>query len=220
MIWSTRRRRFVDRADAGQRLARALESEIDASQAVILGLPRGGVPVAWEVAQALGAPLDVLVVRKLGVPWQRELAFGAIATGGVVIYEPHVLSIIDLPDEERDAVVQREREEMERRERLYREGLPPLEVRGRVAVVIDDGIATGSTVRAALKALAARGAAKRVVASPVAPPEVAEALRDEADLVVCLECPERFMAVGLWYDDFSEVSDDQVRTLLRQARER
>lgn len=220
MRWSTRRRKFVDRADAGRGLARALEPEIDPSRAVILGLPRGGVPVAWEVAHALGAPLDVLIVRKLGVPWQPELAFGAIATGGVVIYEPHVLSIISLSEAQRDAVVEREREELERRERLYREGLPPLEVRGRDAVVIDDGIATGSTVRAALKALAARGAAKRVVASPVAPPEVAEALREEADLVVCLELPERFMAVGLWYDDFREVSDDQVRTILRDARER
>jgi putative phosphoribosyl transferase len=220
MRGSIRRRRFADRAEAGRRLARALEPEIDGSQAVILGLPRGGVPVAWEVAQALGAPLDILIVRKLGVPWQRELAFGAIATGGVVIYEPQVLSMIQLSDAERDAVVRREREEMERREQLYREGLPALDVRGRVAVVVDDGIATGSTVRAALKALAERGAAKRVVACPVAPPEVAEALADEADLVVCLERPERFMAVGLWYDDFREVSDDQVRTLLRQARER
>jgi len=215
-----RRRRFIDRSDAGRQLADALEGQVDPREAVILGLPRGGVPVAWEVAKSLGAPLDVLIVRKLGVPWQPELAFGAIATGGIVIYEPQVLSMIRLSEAERDAVIAREREEMDRRERLYREGLPAMEVRGREAVVIDDGIATGSTVRAALKALGVRGAGRRVVACPVAPPEVAADLRDEADLVVCLACPERFMAVGLWYDDFAEVPDDQVRKLLRQARER
>ncbi|HSM60469.1 MAG TPA: phosphoribosyltransferase family protein [Longimicrobiales bacterium] len=212
--------RFADRVDAGRRLSEVLEPHLHPDEAVILGLPRGGVPVAYEVATAVGAPLDVLVVRKLGVPWQRELAFGAIATGDVVVYDPDVMSMIDLPDDQRDAVVERERGELERRERLYREGRPPLDVRDREAVVVDDGIATGSTVRAALRALALRGAARRIVACPVAPPDVVRALRREADLVVCLETPEPLMAVGFWYDNFGEVSDQDVKVLLTRAQER
>jgi predicted phosphoribosyltransferase len=208
---------FVDREQAGKLLADMVAPEVAGDDAVVLALPRGGVPVAFEVARRVRAPLDVLLVRKLGVPWQPELAFGAIATGDVVVMnEDHVQALGLDRDMIRD-VVERERIELERRERLYRDGRPPLNLVGKTVVVVDDGIATGSTVRAALASLASRGAARRIVASPVAAAETVRSLEDEADAVLCLRTPVSFAAVGAWYEDFSPVSDREVRTLLARA---
>jgi putative phosphoribosyl transferase len=200
-------------------LGELVAREVEGEDVVVLALPRGGVEVGFDVASRLGAPLDVLLVRKLGVPWQPELAFGAIATGDVVVInEDHVRAMGLGQDLIRD-VVTRERHELERRERLYRSNRKPLRLAGKTAVVVDDGIATGSTVRAALQALAKRGVARRVVACPVAAAETVHGLEDEADLVLCLETPVDFFAVGAWYEDFSPVSDDEVRRLLDRAAE-
>ena len=209
--------RFVDRRDAGRRLAIRLAPLVDPERSVVLGLPRGGVPVAYEIATGLGAPLDVLLVRKLGVPWQPELAFGAISSGGVTIYDDHVLAASDLAPREIEEVTDRERRELDRREHLYRGDRPPLDVTGRTAVVVDDGIATGSTMLAALAALAKRDAARRVVACPVAPPDVVELVRREADEVVCLVAPSALGAIGLWYEDFTTVTDEEVLRLLGRS---
>ena len=206
--------RFLDRVDAGRQLAERLAPCIDGPESVILGLPRGGIPVAKEIATKVGAPLDVLLVRKLGVPWQPELAFGAISSGDVIVYNDEVLRLVDLSSKEIREVVERERAELARRERLYRGGRPPLPVRGKTAVVVDDGIATGSTVRAALQALATRGAARTIVACPVAPPETVERLLRQANEVVCLQTPPNLGAIGLWYEEFDPVSDEEVERLL------
>lgn len=209
--------RFANREHAGRLLSELVAQELDGEDVVVLALPRGGVPVGYEVATKLGAPLDVLLVRKLGVPWQPELAFGAIASGDiVVINQEHVRAHGLGGDIVRD-IVERERLELERRERMFRDEQTPLDVRGKTVVVVDDGIATGSTVRAALESLATRGAARRIVASPVAAAETVRALRDEADLVLCLETPVHFAAVGEWYEDFIPVSDSEVRALLERA---
>jgi predicted phosphoribosyltransferase len=209
--------RFADRREAGRQLAELVAPILDGEDAVVLALPRGGVPVAYEVAVRVGAPLDVLLVRKLGVPWQPELAFGAISTGGVVVVnDDHVRALGIGEDTIRDTV-ERERLELERRERLYRDDHEPVDVVGKTAVIVDDGIATGATVRAALKALAERGVARRIVACPVAPAETVRGLEDEADEVVCLRTPLAFGAVGSWYDDFAPVSDADVKQILAQA---
>jgi predicted phosphoribosyltransferase len=181
---------------------------------VVLGLPRGGVPVAAEVAQALDAPLDVFMVRKLGVPGHEELALGAIASGGVRVLNLDVLAAIDIPDEAVEAVAARELSELERQERYYRGDRPPLQLAERVAIVVDDGLATGATMRAAVHALRNRGAARIVVGVPVAPAQTCQSLRRDADQVVCAFTPEPFTAVGRWYSDFSPVSDEEVRSLL------
>jgi predicted phosphoribosyltransferase len=207
-------RGFTDRADAGRQLAEEVARRVDPAGVVVLGLPRGGVPVASEIARRLRAPLDVLVVRKLGVPWQPELAFGAVSAGDVLVYDDVVLRAAALGPEEIDAVVRRERRELERRERLYRADRPPLDVRGRTVVLVDDGIATGSTVRAGLRVLERMGAVRRVVACPVAPPETVRRLEREADEVVCLLTPRDLGAIGLWYRDFAPVEDDEVVRLL------
>jgi predicted phosphoribosyltransferase len=183
---------------------------------VVLGLPRGGVPVAFEVASALQAPLDVFMVRKLGVPGHEELALGAIASGGVRVLNLDVLAAIGISDDELEAVAARELAELERREASYRGGRDPLPVQGRVALVVDDGLATGATMRAAAHALRQRGASRIVVAVPVAPAQTCQSLRRDAEEVVCALTPEPFTAVGRWYHDFSPVSDDQVRGLLDQ----
>jgi putative phosphoribosyl transferase len=211
--------RFVDRTAAGRQLADLVAPHVDPGESVILGLPRGGVPVAYEIAKRLGAPLDVLLVRKLGVPWQPELAFGAVSTGDVVVYNDAVLRLVDLSPQEIEEVVERERGELARRERLYRGDLAPVDVTGKTAVIVDDGIATGSTVRAALAALGERGASRRIVASPVAPPETVELLLHEADDVICIETPPDLMAIGLWYQDFAPVPDGEVMRLLADAAE-
>jgi putative phosphoribosyl transferase len=208
---------FLDRYDAGRRLASALSNYADRSDLLILALPRGGVPVAYEVARALHAPLDVFLVRKLGFPGHEELAMGAIATGGVRIIDQQIVQMFGISDEAIDRVTATEQRELERREQLYRDGRPAPDVKGRTAILIDDGLATGSTMRAAVQALRQEGARKIVIAVPVAPPETCEAFRDEVDDIICAVTPEPFRAVGIWYADFSETTDDEVRELLARA---
>ena len=206
--------RFADRSDAGRRLAAALTGRWPGQQPVVLALPRGGVPVAAEVAAALGAPLDVFVVRKLGVPWQRELAMGAIATGGVRVLNDTVVRHLAITPDQVDRVARDELVELERREREYRGGRPPPDLTGRTVVLVDDGLATGATMRAAAQAVRAAGPARVVVAVPVGAPESCRAVGTVADDVVCLEQPASFGAVGAWYVDFDQTTDDEVRRLL------
>jgi predicted phosphoribosyltransferase len=185
---------------------------------LVLALPRGGVPVAYEVARALGAALDVFLVRKLGVPGNEELAMGAVATGGVRVLNDPVVRQLGIPGHLIDAVAAEQQQELARRERLYRDGRPPPDTRGRAVILVDDGLATGATMRAAVKALRRSGPARIVVAVPTAPPDTCEELRREADEVVCGIAPEPFLAVGQWYEDFPQTSDDEVRDLLARAR--
>lgn len=209
--------RFVDRHDAGRFLARRLRPYAGRSDVLVLGLPRGGVPVAFEVARALDAPLDVLLVRKLGVPGHEELAFGAIASGGTRVLNDRIVRLLQLPDGVISAVTEAEALELARRERLCRGARPAPRVDGRTVIVVDDGLATGSSMRVAVRALRARSPAAVVVAVPVAPPSACEELAEEVDELVCAVTPERFRAVGLWYDDFSPTSDDEVRMLVQRA---
>jgi putative phosphoribosyl transferase len=206
--------RFDNRAEAGRMLATRLMDYANRNDVVVLGLPRGGVPVAYEVARALGAPLDVFVVRKLGVPGHEELAMGAVATGGVRVLNADVVGGLRIPDDVLAAAVLRESEELERRERLYRDGRPAPDVHGRTAILVDDGLATGASMSAAIAALRALGPARIVVAVPVGAEETCDRLRTEADDVVCFETPSPFFAVGYWYLDFSQTTDDEVRALL------
>jgi predicted phosphoribosyltransferase len=185
----------------------------------VLALPRGGVPVAYEVARALHAPLDVFLVRKLGVPGHEELAMGAVATGGVRVLNEQVVRGLGIPDSVIDAVASWELEELRRRERLYRGDRRPPDVRGKTVILVDDGLATGSTMLAAVEALRQQQPARIVVAVPIAAPDTCELLRAEVDDVVCAVTPEPFYAVGLWYRDFSQTSDEEVRELLAQAAE-
>jgi len=209
---------FKDRIEAGRFLAEKLTNYTDRRDAIVLGLPRGGIPVAYEVAQKLHAPLDVFTVRKLGVPGHEELAMGAIASGGVRVLNHDVLSYIKIPDEEIDRVAADELRELERRERLYRGARPLLDVRDRIVIVVDDGLATGSTMRAAVKALRQKRPKQIVVAAPVGARETCDSFGDEVDvLCVCALTPEPFRAVGLWYADFEQTSDDEVRNLLARA---
>ena len=209
--------RFRDRTEAGRRLAEVLAPYAGRPNLLILALPRGGVPVAYEVARALHAPLDLLLVRKLGVPGHEELAMGAIASGGVRILSEDVISMLGIDDREISTVAAVEEEELARRERLYRDGRPPPDVRGRTVILVDDGLATGSTMRAAAAALRVQGPERLIVAVPVAPPETCEALAREVDDVVCALSPEPFLSVGTWYQDFTQTSDGEVRDLLRRA---
>lgn len=208
-------RRFRDRVEAGRELGALLARRFRGRDDVlVLGLPRGGVVVAREVAELLEAPLDVLVVRKLGFPGQDELAIGAIASGGVQVLNEGLLVQTGLPRDRIEAVVARERAELERREELYRGERAPPELAGKVVIVVDDGLATGATMLAAVEALRSRSPARIVVAVPTAPRQTCEALADVADDVICLRQPDPFYAVGLSYEDFAEVSDDEVRRLL------
>jgi putative phosphoribosyl transferase len=209
---------FADRRDAGRELARALDPYRDRDDVVVLGLPRGGVPVAFEVARALDAPLDAFVVRKLGVPWHPELAMGALASSGVRVLNLEVIEALDVDRETIEEVTWRERRELERRERLYRGERAPIEVRGRTAIVVDDGLATGATMRAAVAALRELRAGAIVIAVPVASSITCAELASTVEELVCERTPEPFMAVGLWYRDFSPTSDEEVRDLLEQAR--
>lgn len=209
--------RFADRAEAGRRLAAALARYASRPDVVVLGLPRGGVPVAFEVAQALGAPLDVFVVRKLGVPGREELAMGAVASGGVRVVNEDVVETLRIPPTVIEQVAAREERELARRERLYRGGRPTLALAGKTAILVDDGLATGSTMRAAIAAARRLDPAAVVVAVPVGSPDVCADLRSLADEVVCVETPPFLYAVGLWYRDFTQVSDDEVRELLARA---
>jgi predicted phosphoribosyltransferase len=208
---------FHDRFDAGRQLAAELPDYADRPDVLVLALPRGGVPVAFEVARALHAPLDVFLVRKLGVPGRKELAMGAIASGGVRVLNEDLVEGLGVPEDVLDAVTAQERAELERRERAYREGRPPPAVRGRTVILVDDGLATGSTMRAAVHALRAQGPARIVVAVPVGAPETCAEFQDEADEAVCARTPDPFYAVGLWYSDFTQTTDEEVRDLLARA---
>jgi predicted phosphoribosyltransferase len=209
---------FRNRKDAGEQLARALAGHRD-SQPVVLALPRGGVPVAAEVALSLGAPLDLVLVRKIGVPGQPELAMGAVAEGTppLALRNEEVIAALDIGERAFDRVRHREINEIERRRQAYLADRPRVDVAGRTAILVDDGIATGMTIRAAARAVAARGARQVVIAAPVAAASVAVDLRREVDSVVCVEEPEDLFAIGYYYADFHQVGDDEVRRLLAQA---
>ena len=207
-------RAFRDRADAGRALAALLDRYRGRPDVVVLGLPRGGVPVAAEVASALGAPLDVFLVRKLGVPGHAELAMGAIATGGVRVVNQSVVDALDIPPAVIDEVAAREGAELGRRQRLYRGDRRPPEVAGRVVIVVDDGLATGSTMRAAVAAVRAQGPTGVVVAVPVGAAATCRALEADADEVVCARAPAAFRAVGEWYDDFLPTGDGEILAAL------
>jgi predicted phosphoribosyltransferase len=213
-------KRFRDRVDAGRQLAHELAGYVAREDVVVLGLPRGGIPVASEIAEALRVPLDVFLVRKVGVPGHEELAMGAVASGGVRWLNEDLVDRIGLSPADVDEVVAREEEELLRRERLYRGDRPRPVLAGRTAILVDDGLATGATMRAAVLALRREGPAKIVVAVPTAAPESGEQLAGQVDELVCLDSPQPFFAVGLWYEDFSPVSDDVVRELLEAARAR
>ena len=209
--------RFADRADAGRLLAHELRHFAGREDVVVLALPRGGVPVAFEVARELEAPLDVYVVRKLGLPEQPELAMGALASGGLRVLNDDVLQAATVSRETIERVAGQEQQELERRERLYRDSRSPLEVAGKAVILVDDGLATGATMLAAVRALRTRDPTEIVVAVPIAPPETCEGLRGEADDVVCARTPEPFVAIGVWYEQFRQVSDEEIRDLLNRA---
>jgi len=209
---------FRDRRAAGAELAVQLAGYRKAPGLLVLALPRGGVPVAYEIARALGAELDVLVVRKLGVPRQPELALGAIASGGATVFNDDVVGAIGVTRSHLDAIVRTERIELQRRERAYRGDRGPLNVRGRTVIVVDDGLATGASMRAAVVALRSLQPARIVVAVPVAPIETAEEFIHIADDFVCIETPRDFHSVGWWYRDFDQTQDDEVRYLLDAAQ--
>jgi putative phosphoribosyl transferase len=209
---------FADRTAAGRVLAGRLEQFGDDADAIVLGLARGGVPVAFEVARVLGLPLDVFLVRKLGVPGHEELAMGAIASGDVVVMNERVTGGLGLSEDVIEKVAARERTELKRREHAYRDGRPPADVRGLTAILIDDGLATGASMRAAIQALRELDAGTIVVAVPIAPPDTCEELEAHADAVVCAHTPEPFVAVGAWYESFEQTTDDEVRDVLARAR--
>jgi putative phosphoribosyl transferase len=209
--------RYRDRADAGRAVAARLAEYAGREDVLVLALPRGGVPVAFEVARALKAPLDVFLVRKLGVPGREELAMGAIATAGVRLINRNVVQHLNIPARVIDEVAAVERAELERREREYRDDRPPPEVAGRTVILVDDGLATGASMRAAVAALRQGHPARIVVAVPIASAATCEALRELVDEVICAQTPEPFHAVGIWYEDFSQTTDDEVRKLLAIA---
>jgi len=209
--------RFLNRTEAGKFLAENLAAYVDRHDVMVLALPRGGVPVAAEVAKTLGAPLDVFVVRKLGVPYHPELAMGAIATGGVRVVNRNVVEALRIPEIVSDVVAAQEQEELARRERAYRDDLPPPDVKGKTAILVDDGVATGSTMLAAVAALRQLNAARIVVAAPVIAGPTYYQMRRAADDVAVIMVPENFDGVGQWYEDFSQTTDDEVRQLLANA---
>jgi predicted phosphoribosyltransferase len=208
---------FTNRKDAGQQLARYLAQYGGRPDTIVLALPRGGVPVAAAAAKALRLPLDVFLVRKLGVPGQEELGMGAIASGGIRIINQQLTRQLGIPEAAIEAVTAREQRELARREREYRGGRAGPEVRGRTAILIDDGLATGSTMRAAIAALRQEGAARIVAAVPVGAARTCAEVGQEADEIVCLERPTDFRAIGEWYEDFTQTTDEEIRTLLREA---
>ena len=210
-------RYFKDRSDAGRFLADKLAAYANRPGVLVLALPRGGVPVGYEVARALKAPLDVFIVRKLGVPGHEELAMGAVATGGVRALNESVVRGLGIPDYVIDAVASWEQQELERRARIYRGDRPAPDVHGKTVILVDDGLATGATMHAAVKALKQQQPARIVVAVPTAAPETCEEMKSEADEVICAITPQPFYAVGLWYEDFSQITDEEVRELLARA---
>ena len=207
-------RRFQNRAEAGRMLASKLQELRGRDDVLVLALPRGGVPVAAEVCRSLGLPLAIYVVRKLGVPGMEELAMGAIGPGGVCVLNEGVLAELSIPDRLVEQVIARERRELERRERAYRDDRPPPQIARRTIVLVDDGLATGATMRAAAQAVRQQGASRVVVAVPVAPPDVSDRFAAVADEVVCVFQPEPFYAIGVWYVEFPQVSDEEVRACL------
>jgi putative phosphoribosyl transferase len=211
---------FRDRADAGLRLAALLAAYAGRPNTLVLALPRGGVPVAFEVAQALDVPLDVFLVRKLGVPGHEELAMGAIASGGTCVLNQEIVEALHIPARVIDAIALEEQRELERREQMYRGQRAPLDPSGRTAILVDDGLATGATMRAATAALRAHNPARIVVAVPTAAPATCDELLEEVDEIICAITPEPFYAVGVWYEDFSQTTDDEVRALLDAADRR
>ena len=212
--------RFRNRTEAGRRLADALGGYAGAPDVLVLALPRGGVTVGAEVARRLHAPLDAILVRKLGVPGHEELAMGAIASGGVRILSDEIIGALGISDREIAAIAAAEQDELDRRERAYRGARAPTPVEGRTVILVDDGLATGSTMRAAAAAIRSQGPRRLVVAVPVAPAATCRELRGEVDEVICASTPEPFHSVGEWYEDFSPTSDDEVRRLLGAAEDR
>jgi len=210
---------YRDRIDAGKKLASRLSEYANRDDVLVLALPRGGVPVAYEVAKTLRAPLDIFLVRKLGVPGHEELAMGAIATGGVRVLNDDVVGYLDIPADVIDAVAEMELGELERRERAYRGNRPEPDVRGKIVILIDDGLATGSTMRAAAKALRQQDPERIVVAVPVSASETCDEYRMGVDEIVCAQTPEPFLGVGMWYRDFSQTTDEEVREILNHAAE-
>jgi predicted phosphoribosyltransferase len=209
---------YRNRSDAGKSLATRLAKYADRDDVLVLALPRGGVPVAYEVAKALHAPLDIFLVRKLGVPGHEELAMGAISTGGVRVLNQDVVDYLGIPASVIDAVAADELRELERRERAYRGDRPEPDVRGKTVILVDDGLATGSTMRAAAAALRQRKPARIVVAVPVSAPQTCDEYRMGVDEIICAKTPEPFYGVGLWYEDFSQTTDEEVHDLLEKAR--
>jgi putative phosphoribosyl transferase len=212
-------KRFRDRMHAGELLAKRLSAYAHRPDVMVLALPRGGVPVAFAVARELQAPLDVIVVRKLGIPGHEEYAMGAIASGGEFVLNDGVVRRFRIPAEAIEAIAQREALELERREKRYRAGRPPPRLRGCTVILVDDGLATGATMSAAVKAVRRQGPSRVVVAVPVGAPEICRNMQQDADEVVCYCTPDPFYAVGLWYEDFSQTSDEEVEKLLEQARQ-
>jgi len=211
---------FKDRREAGRQLARKLGQYAGRDDVMILALPRGGVPVGFEIAETLGVPLDVFIVRKLGIPGHEELAFGALATGGVVVYNDAILRSLRMPQETIDRVIVREQRELDRRERLYRDDEPPPDIAGRTVIVVDDGLATGATMAAAVAALKEMHPKEIIVAVPVSSLQSRDELnREEGVRCIAAYTPEPFYGVGMWYEDFSQTSDEEVQTLLRASHE-
>ncbi len=210
---------FANRSQAGRQLAQQLSKYADRNDVIVLGAPRGGVPVAFEVATSLRVPLDIFVLRKLGVPGHEELAFGAIASGGTRILDRNTIEGLGLTGLDIERVTRAEMKELQRRERAYRGGRPALNVSGLTVILVDDGIATGSSMLAAIRALREMHPAALILATPVAPSATCDRLRPEVRELVCLETPEPFFGVGQFYDDFSQVSDDEVTELLKRAAE-
>jgi putative phosphoribosyl transferase len=208
---------FRDRIEAGRVLASKLAHYVGRPDLLVLALPRGGVPVAFEVAKFLEAPLDVFLVRKLGFPGHEELAMGALASGGVVVLNDGMLKGLEIPEYLIRDAIERERQELKRRENVYRPDLPEIDVHGRTVILVDDGLATGSTMRAAAQALRKQNPKRLIVAVPVGAPDTCNDFRSEADEVICAVAPDQFHAVGYWYEDFSQTTDDEVQWLLEEA---
>jgi len=208
---------FDDRSHAGRQLAQELSEYAERTDVLVLALPRGGVPVAFAVARALNAPLDVFLVRKLGVPGHEELAMGAIASGGVRVLNDDVVNALHISEETLDRVTQKERQELERRERLYRDGRPEPTIRDQTVILVDDGLATGATMQAAISGVRAHEPRSIVVAVPTAAPETCRAMEERVDRIVCAITPQPFVGVGFWYTDFAQTTDEEVRTLLARA---
>lgn len=209
--------RFANRTEAGKLLADALSGYTGRSDTLILALPRGGVPVAYEVAKALSAPMDLWLVRKLGVPAQEELALGALAGKNIRVLNYDIIDLLNIDETVMDTIIAREQAELERRNRLYRQGKPPPAIEGKTIIIIDDGLATGATMRVAISSLRQAGAARIIAAVPVGAAAACDKIEEEADQLICLHTPEPFYGVGQWYNDFSQTSDDEVLALLNNA---